>query len=660
MASTSSSTCMGSSHPNRTRFDVFLSFRGVDTRNSFTDHLYTALKRAAIHAFRDDDELKRGQKLTPEIAKAIKSSRASIVVLSENYAKSRWCLEELWLILEQNKKGKHFVLPVFYNVDPSNVRNQRQSFSIEGSKWPEVDVNRFKSALTEVSCLSGMVASGSEAEFIADIVNTINCELDMKLMSPSSNLIGVATRAEYINSWLKDEHSNTNVLAICGLGGSGKTMLAEYIYNLHKHNFESSSFLEEIGKHFKETYDLLGLQKQLLTDILGGKNAMISCVSDGTTKIKGALRMKKLLIILDDIDEHDRLSALLGTNVVHPHSKIIITTRLLDINSWFESMSWRCQVHHLKLLNEHESLEVLSCYAFGSKLPSEGFSILALELAQYCGGNPLALKVLGSSLFVSAKDPRERNSIIESWRSRLNSLGSLKGDLDSKIQGVLQKSFDSLPLADNKELFLHIAVFFVGKDEDYVVKILEDDLHAKVGIETLVNRCLLTVSSNKKLMMHQLLQEMGRNLVREESRDPAKRTRVWRSDEAYRVLTKGGGLETIEGLTLDTRKLKKGTKMVAIGGIMAVVKKNKTMRYFVVDRCRTGVSSGTTKVSGNKNLGMWLLEEIKRVVENFDDDDFCYGEVGVQLNGWLTLRVSGSDDVPSPCVGMVKSPCVEQ
>ncbi|KAK9057143.1 hypothetical protein SSX86_024510 [Deinandra increscens subsp. villosa] len=429
---------------------------------------------------------------------------------------------------------------------------------VHPNKWNNIESEGITNPLNPVSNIM------PETEFIANIVETIYYKLDLKLISTPAHLTGIETRAEAINSWLKDEHSDTNVLAICGMGGSGKTTLGQYIFNSNKHNFESSSFVEEIGKHFKETYGLLRLQKQLLTDMLGGKNKVISCVSEGATKINKALHLKRVLLILDDIDEHDQLGTLLGTSAVYTQSKIIITTRHRDINTWFESRSCRCCVHEIKLLNDHESLEVFSCHAFGSKHPLEGFSDLAVELAQYCGGNPLALKVLGSSLFVSAGDPRERKSLIEIWKSRLNSLSSMKGDLDCRIRSVLQKSFDSLPLVSYKELFLHIVAFFVGKDEDYVVKLLEYDCHAKAGIRALINRCLLTLSPNKKLMMHQLILAMGSNIVCENSKDPARHTRVWSNDEAYRVLTKGQGSETIEGLTLDTRKLKKGTKVLTI------------------------------------------------------------------------------------------------
>ncbi|MFS7978793.1 putative TIR domain-containing protein [Helianthus anomalus] len=54
-------------------YDVFLSFRGEDTRKTFTDHLYAALKQAGIRTFRDDDAMDRGRRLEPELKKAIQA-----------------------------------------------------------------------------------------------------------------------------------------------------------------------------------------------------------------------------------------------------------------------------------------------------------------------------------------------------------------------------------------------------------------------------------------------------------------------------------------------------------------------------------------------------------------------------------------------------------
>ncbi|KAL7584773.1 hypothetical protein Lser_V15G44111 [Lactuca serriola] len=546
MASCSSSCTTASPTANSYRYDVFLSFRGEDTRDSFTDHLYYALKRAGICTFRDNEEINRGEHLKPEIESAVKESRASIVVLSKNYATSTWCLDELLLILTQRRESSHFILPVFYHVDPSDVRNQNETFEIEvkaSSKWTNDKVNLWRKALKEVADLAGMVLSGSETEFLKEIVGTIYNKLDRKQVHLPVNLTGMATRYKDIHSWLNG--SNAEFLAICGMGGSGKTTLARYIVYSNSQNFESISILEDIGSRSKEPHDLLQIQEKLLADISGGKKRKIPSVCQGTFKIEEALQGKKALILLDDIIEPSQLVALLGSGHINKQSKILITTRDNNLGKWFESRSWRCQEYQMKLLDDDESLELLSRHAFGSKTLMEGYEELAKQVLKYCEGNPLALEVLGSSL---AQD----NSILF-WKSTLSLLGR---DIDVGIQRVLIRSYNSLPHESNKELFLHISCFFIGKDIDYVVKILEHDYSAVSGIKILTNRCLVSVSANKKLMMHPLLQEMGRTIVHQESpKDPAKRSRVWFSKDSYDVLRKGKGSNTMEGLALDKRML---------------------------------------------------------------------------------------------------------
>ncbi|XP_021804698.1 TMV resistance protein N-like [Prunus avium] len=111
------------------RYEVFLSFRGEDTRKTFTDHLYTAFVNSGIQTFRDDDELERGEDIKPGLQKAIQESRSSVIVFSKDYASSKWCLDELVLILERKRISGHVVLPVFYDVDPSEVRKQTGSLA---------------------------------------------------------------------------------------------------------------------------------------------------------------------------------------------------------------------------------------------------------------------------------------------------------------------------------------------------------------------------------------------------------------------------------------------------------------------------------------------------------------------------------------------------
>lgn len=129
MVATSMELVASSPHtPSRWKYDVFLNFRGEDTRKHFVDHLYAALFQKRISTFKDDVQLERGKEISPELLRAIEESRFAIVVFSRNYAASAWCLDELVKILECKNKRGQTVLPIFYHVDPSDVRMQRGCF----------------------------------------------------------------------------------------------------------------------------------------------------------------------------------------------------------------------------------------------------------------------------------------------------------------------------------------------------------------------------------------------------------------------------------------------------------------------------------------------------------------------------------------------------
>lgn len=118
-------------------YDVFLSFRGEDTRYGFTGYLYHALKERGIKTFMDDEELGRGEEISHTLFKAIEESRIIIIVFSKSYASSKWCLEELVKIMESFKAKGCIVYPVFYNVDPKEVRYQTGSYGEEFAKHEE-------------------------------------------------------------------------------------------------------------------------------------------------------------------------------------------------------------------------------------------------------------------------------------------------------------------------------------------------------------------------------------------------------------------------------------------------------------------------------------------------------------------------------------------
>lgn len=147
-------TCSGAS-----RYDVFINFRGEDTRYEFTGHLHQALCKKGIRAFFDEEDLQTGDEITTKLEEAIKGSRIAITVLSKGYASSSFCLNELATILGcYREKTPLLVIPVFYKVDPSDVRHQRGSYeqgldSLEKRLHPNME--KWKTALHEVAGFSG-------------------------------------------------------------------------------------------------------------------------------------------------------------------------------------------------------------------------------------------------------------------------------------------------------------------------------------------------------------------------------------------------------------------------------------------------------------------------------------------------------------------------
>ncbi|XP_075632933.1 putative serine/threonine-protein kinase PIX13 isoform X1 [Castanea sativa] len=168
-------------------YEVFVSFRGADNRTGFTSHLFAALDRKTIHAFKDDINLPRGEKIGPELLKAIETSRIAVVVFSKKYAASDWCLDELVKIMECKRVFNQRVLPIFYHVSQPEVLEQKGNFA-ELPNGPEDKMNSWRAALTEAANLAGLHLEPNrpESEFIEEIVENILKKLNEESSSAPS------------------------------------------------------------------------------------------------------------------------------------------------------------------------------------------------------------------------------------------------------------------------------------------------------------------------------------------------------------------------------------------------------------------------------------------------------------------------------------------
>ena len=320
------------------------------------------------------------------------------------------------------------------------------------------------------------------------------------------------------------------MVGIHGISGIGKTTLAVAVYNWVADRFEGLSFerlcfIEDVGENSNK-HGLPHLQKILLSEIVGEKKIELTSVKQGISLLKQRLKGKKIFLVLDNVDQIEQLNALAGESKwFGPGSRVIITTQDISLLSRYKDT----MTYELEKLNEKDALELLIWKAFEASKVDPSYMDVLKEVVTYTSGLPLALEVIGSNLVGKS---------IEEWKSALDQYKRIP---NKKIQTILKVSFDALEDLE-KEIFLDIACCLKG----YLLREVRKILCAHHGVDSLeyvfgvlVKKSLMQINQYGVVTLHDLIQDIGREFVRQESpKKPGKRSRLWLLEDIAQVLGK--------------------------------------------------------------------------------------------------------------------------
>ncbi|CAI0453131.1 unnamed protein product [Linum tenue] len=445
--------------------------------------------------------------------------------------------QELAAIVERQGRNRGcIILPIFYMVDPRDVRHQsgpyRNAFRQHEQNVDEETIRIWKDALNKVGALKGWhVKSNDEQGAIADLVTGVvwshltknNNVLEI------DKLIGIDDHVEAVKESMALDSPCMKIVGIYGMGGIGKTTIAKAVYNNVSAQFDRCSFVENVREMLEQKDGVITLQKHIVSNILM-VNIAESIVnnSEGIRAIRDRVSRFKFLVVLDDVDETFEFEKILGNmeNFVSG-SRFIFTSRNIKVLSMLAD---DIKLYRVQEMSHQHSLQLFCNYAFKKDIPPSNYETLSNDIVSVAAGLPLTLKVVGSLLFQEEE---------EIWRDKLKQLKEIP---EQKVVDRLKISYDTLN-EEAKRIFLDIACFFVGEDKEIAFYMWSDlGFFPTTNINILNQRSMIGIvvaGSRKKLIfqMHDQLRDIGREIVRQENRrHPWKTSRIWSKEKALNVL----------------------------------------------------------------------------------------------------------------------------
>jgi hypothetical protein len=368
-----------------------------------------------------------------------------------------------------------------------------------------------------------------EVELKTKIVSKVRDQLRASQLPPIRPYqVGLKETSKKLIETLNQMEKDVGVLSLVGMGGIGKTTLAKEIYRHFENNdmFDKKSILMDV-----KGSAILDLQKQLAHDLFKEDVRSVGKFNECFNRI----RDRKVLIVIDDVDKRRQFDELIpDINKLGLGSRIIITSRESNVvNNIMKNGNCKCSRHDMAVLSTPNSRHLFNWHAFHSIDAIDGFKELAEKVADACCGLPLALEVIGCFLF----DKREEHDLESTWPETIKTLLTEHEDIFQK----LMISYNGLSL-EARMMFLDIACFMIGQREHIAMQIFEacksDYKGPATSFSSLKDKCLLKLDENKQIIMHDLLRDMGRQVVKNQSHTMEKGTpsHLWDPEIVQQVL----------------------------------------------------------------------------------------------------------------------------
>ncbi|KAG0588190.1 hypothetical protein KC19_2G223500 [Ceratodon purpureus] len=544
-------------------FDVFLNHRGPDVKATFVAHLEDALRCAGFRPFLDARSLMKGNPALKSIDQALDAAKVHVAVVSKRYAESKYCLNELVAMMRSGKP----VIPVFYDIEPVDLRwvengSFAEAFLKHKSKGrTQKKLQEWTDALRALADITGFCLANfkrDEAKLKREVVNQV------ARLSPSNDpvdvepyRVGLQGRAHACIQMSDNMGAGAGIIGLVGMGGVGKTTLAREIYNhfVAEKKFRNMTFLEIHRDSSTSDVEVRStwvreLQKQLLWNLL---RVQTSTSNDYSSWFRKIASVGPVLIVVDNVYKLNQFEALVPfVNDLHPGSRIIVTSRDRSVCN---NVAGRSKLEHclydVSTLGVEESSMLFNWHAFQADEAPEELKGVAKDVVKGCGGLPLALKVVGSSLF----DVRSYEYSEAIW---LEAVHALRQNPD--VKGVLKWSYDHLSKPE-KHMFLDIACLFCNHMVEEALAYWRScqDCMSCGGVETphtslrsLINKNLVSVDCGRTAFkVHDLLIDLGQEIGKK-----AKKHCVNGTNAEASIMKKQGTNKTLSLSLVGSRKQK--------------------------------------------------------------------------------------------------------